>query len=65
MSEQTDSLILLLKPFGITSEEIKIYLNLLEENTLSALSISRNLHISRTKVYRLLDKLIEKQLVIQ
>lgn len=65
MSEQTDNLILLLKPFGLTNEESKIYLNLLEENTLSALSISRNLHISRTKVYRLLDKLIKKQLVLQ
>ncbi|MEI8067953.1 MAG: helix-turn-helix domain-containing protein [Candidatus Shapirobacteria bacterium] len=65
MSDQTDKLIILLKPFGLTDEESKIYLNLLENNTLGALSISRNLHIGRTKVYRILDKLIEKQLVTQ
>lgn len=65
MSEQTDKIILLLKPFGLSSEEAEIYLKLLENNELSALEISRDLHIGRTKVYRILDKLIEKQLVIQ
>jgi len=65
MSEQTDKLIPLLKPFGLSTEEIEIYLNLLENNTSSALTISRNLHLGRTKVYRILDKLIEKELVVQ
>lgn len=65
MSDQTDKLIFLLKPFGLIEEDSKIYLNLLENNTSSALSISRNLHIGRTKVYRILDKLIDKQLVTQ
>lgn len=65
MSEQTDKLIPLLKPFGLSTEEIEIYLNLLENNTSSALTISRNLHLGRTKVYRILDKLIEKDLVAQ
>ena len=65
MSEQTDNLIFLLKPYGLTSEESIIYLSLLESNTSSALSISRRIHLSRTKVYRLLDKLIQKQLVTQ
>jgi len=65
MSEQTDKLIPLLKPFGLSTEEIEIYLNLLENNTSSALTISRNLHLGRTKVYRILDKLIEKDLVVQ
>ncbi len=65
MSDQTDKLSLLLKPFGLDTEESKIYLNLLENNTSSALTISRNLHLGRTKVYRILDKLIDKQLVIQ
>jgi sugar-specific transcriptional regulator TrmB len=65
MSEQTDKIILLLKPFGLSSQESEIYLKLLENNELSALEISRDLHIGRTKVYRILDKLISKQLVIQ
>jgi sugar-specific transcriptional regulator TrmB len=65
MSEQTDNLVFLLEPYGLTSEESLIYLSLLENNTSSALTISRNISISRTKVYRILDKLIEKQLVVQ
>lgn len=65
MSDQTDNILFLLKPFGLNNEEAKIYLNLLQNNELSALSISRNLHIGRTKVYRILDRLIEKQLVVQ
>lgn len=65
MSTQTDNLLALLEPFGLTQEESKIYLELLEKNTSTALSLSRSLHISRTKVYRILDKLIEKELVIQ
>jgi len=65
MSNQTDNLNFLLKPYGLTNEESSIYLNLLENNTSSALTISRNLHLGRTKVYRILDKLIEKELVVQ
>lgn len=65
MSDQTDNVVNILKPFGLSKEESIIYLYLLENNISSALSISRRVHIARTKVYRLLDKLIEKQLVIQ
>lgn len=65
MSGQTDKIVLLLKPFGLDDNEAEIYLNLLENNDLTALEISRDLHIGRTKVYRILDKLIEKQLVVQ
>lgn len=65
MSEQTDNLNFLLKPFGLTSEESNIYLNLLENSTSSALKISRQINMARTKVYRILDKLIGKQLVVQ
>ena len=65
MSEQTDNLIFLLKPYGLNIEESNIYLNLLESGTSSALKISRQINIARTKVYRILDKLIEKQLVVQ
>lgn len=65
MSEQTDNLNFLLKPYGLTSEESSIYLNLLESGTSSALKISRHTNMARTKVYRVLDKLIQKQLVVQ
>jgi len=65
MSDQTDNLIALLTPFSLSEAESIIYLELLEKNKSTALSLSRNLHIGRTKVYRILDKLIEKELVIQ
>lgn len=65
MSDQTDNLNQLIMPFGLTSEEAAIYLHIAQKGFLSALTISRNLHIGRTKVYRILDKLIDKQLVEQ
>lgn len=65
MSIQTDNLLGILEPFGLSQEESKIYLELLEKKISTALSLSRSLHIGRTKVYRILDKLIEKELVVQ
>lgn len=65
MSEQTDNIVALIKSFGLSTEEANIYLDLLEKGSSTALKLSRDLHIGRTKVYRLLDKLIDKQLVIQ
>lgn len=65
MSDQTDNLSITLQSFGLNADESSIYLYLLEKTVATALNISRNLHIGRTKVYRLLDKLIEKKLVIQ
>ena len=65
MSDQTDNLLGVLEPFGLTQEESRIYLELLEKKVETALKLSRNLHIGRTKVYRILDKLIEKELVVQ
>ncbi|OGK12098.1 hypothetical protein A3C98_04050 [Candidatus Roizmanbacteria bacterium RIFCSPHIGHO2_02_FULL_37_15] len=65
MSIQTDNLPGLLEPFGLSQEEARIYLYLVEKRITTALSVSRHLHLGRTKVYRLLDKLIEKQLAVQ
>lgn len=65
MSDQTDNLLELLEPFGLSLEEAIIYLELLEKRVETALGISRNLEMGRTKVYRILDKLIEKELVVQ
>jgi len=60
MSDQTDILTRTLARFGLTGEESRIYLHLLEKGPSSALKISREIHMARTKVYRLLDK-IERQ----
>ena len=65
MSGQTDNLFGLLEPFGLDQEEAKIYLELLEKKVATALGLSRSLSIGRTKVYRILDRLMEKELVVQ
>jgi predicted DNA-binding transcriptional regulator len=64
MSDRTDTLTSLLKPFGLSEEEARIYLVLLERGVMGALEISRKLRMGRTKVYRLLDKLLSKGLVL-
>ncbi len=63
MSTQTDNIQQLLLNFGITAEEITIYLALLEKSPQSALELSKQLNMGRTKVYRLLEDLGEKGLV--
>jgi sugar-specific transcriptional regulator TrmB len=65
MSDRTDNISSLLKPFGLTEEEARIYLVLLEKGTLTALEMSRFLRMGRTKVYRMLDKLKAKGVVSQ
>jgi len=63
MSVQSDNPLNLIKPFGLSSDEGRVYLDLISNGFSSALLITRRLHIGRTKVYRLLDKLKAKQLV--
>lgn len=63
MSDQTDNLINLVKPYGLSDEEVKVYLYLLAHGYLGALELSRQLHLGRTKVYRLFDLLQTKGLV--
>lgn len=63
MSTQTDNLLTLVKPYGLSAEESRIYLHLLKQGVLTALELSRQLHMGRTKVYRILDDLKQKQLV--
>lgn len=65
MSDQTDKYIKSLEAYGLTPDEAIIYLDLIENGALSALQISRNVSLGRTKVYRILDKLIEKELVLR
>lgn len=65
MSDRSDILSKALQSFGIQPEESIIYLHLLQNSAQSALMISRELHMARTRVYRLLDKLMAKSLVTQ
>ncbi|OGH12636.1 MAG: hypothetical protein A2776_00885 [Candidatus Levybacteria bacterium RIFCSPHIGHO2_01_FULL_40_10] len=65
MSDQPDNLTHLIEPYGLSQEEAKIYLVLIQKGFLSALSISREIRMGRTKVYRILDKLIAKRLAEQ
>ncbi len=62
MSDQPDNLTALLEPYGLREEEAKIYLILVQNGFMTALTISRTLRMGRTKVYRILDKLIAKGL---
>lgn len=64
MSETVDTTNLL-KPFGLSEEEARVYLHLLAKGVKSALELSRELKMARTNVYRYLEKLIEKGLVQQ
>ncbi|KKT72906.1 MAG: Transcriptional regulator, TrmB [Microgenomates group bacterium GW2011_GWA2_44_7] len=65
MFSRSDNLLSLLQPFGLTEEESAVYLCLIENGTKSALEISRGLKMGRTKVYRLVNQLIQKGLVTQ
>lgn len=64
MSEQSDRLLSLLLPYGLNPDEARLYLYLWENGSNSALKISRDLKLARTKVYRILDKLMNLGLVM-
>ena len=69
MSKKTDTfstkIIDQLLAYGLDEEAAKIYLFLLEHGEKSALQISRDLSLARTKVYRILDNLYDKKLVLR
>ena len=50
--------------YGLEIDDAKVYLNLLENSESSALEISRGVGMARTRVYRILDKLVQKRLVV-
>lgn len=64
MSEKIDTSLKLLNTFGLTDEEGRVYLDIVRNASATALSLSRTLHISRTKVYRIVDSLIARGLVV-
>ena len=65
MSEELDNIENQLRQFGLSSIEVTLYLQLLEKGKDTPLELSRKLKIARTKIYRTLEKLIEKGLVIE
>lgn len=64
MSEKIDTTIATLAQFGIGEIESKIYLEILSGRGDTALKISRSIKLARTKVYRILDTLLAKKLII-
>lgn len=69
MSKKTDSLhqsiLLNLQAHGLDEESAQAYIFLLENGEKSALVLSRSLAIPRTRMYRILDNLYEKKLVVR
>lgn len=54
-----------LNKLGLTPDEASVYLELLERGEGTPLSISRITGINRTKVYRLIEQMVESGLVVQ
>jgi len=54
-----------LQQFGLTSQESRVYLNLLQHSPQTVLSLSRQLPINRTTLYRLLQHLNQLGLVTE
>lgn len=63
MSESFDKLYTLLKPFGLKKDHVRTYLYLLGVGEVSVLRISKDLGITRSRVYLLLEKLNDFGLV--
>jgi len=65
MSETADNLSKMLLLFGLAKEVSQVYLFISKNGPSTALKISKQLNIGRTKVYRILDTLIAKGFVNQ
>lgn len=65
MSDSPDNLEKQLQQFGLSESEVKIYLHLLKKGKGTALALSKDLKIARTKVYRIIEKLMTKGLVLE
>jgi len=68
MSEKTDNLSALnlmnqMTGFGLNKDEVHVYFKLIEKGISNPLELSRELKISRTRIYALLEKLIKKGFV--
>jgi sugar-specific transcriptional regulator TrmB len=63
MSEQTDTILPFLSHLGLSLEEGRIYLYLRDKGGATALQIAKDVHLGRTRVYRILDSLKQHNLV--
>ncbi len=64
MMNNKDSVLINLRHLGLSADEAKVYLALLDE-PLSHLAIARKTGINRTKVYRVADSLVARGLISQ
>lgn len=65
MSKKTDSVGKTLELLGLNEGEVTVYLCLLEKRQSTALKLSKELGVARTKVYRILDSLYKKGFIDQ
>lgn len=63
MSTEENKIKNFLKGLGLSSEEAEIYLSLVRHGVSTTLEVSRMTNISRTQVYRLLEKMKEKGVI--
>lgn len=64
MLNNTNNIVLTLKRLGLTPDEAKVYIVLLEK-PMSHLEIARRSGVNRTKVYRIADNLIKRGLIAE
>ncbi len=64
MLNNKNTILVNLHRLGLTADECKVYLALLEES-MSHLEVSRKTGVNRTKVYRLADNLIKRGLLTE
>ncbi|MDQ6985935.1 MAG: helix-turn-helix domain-containing protein [Candidatus Dojkabacteria bacterium] len=65
MSGEADNLKTQLSQFDLSEGEVKVYLHLQTSGKSTPLEMSKKLKLSRTKVYRVIEKLLNKGLIIE
>lgn len=63
VSKKSDNSILHLQTLGFSDDEIEVYLYLLEQGTKTPLQVSRALKLPRTRVYRITESLMSKDVI--
>lgn len=63
MSGRIDELIAMMAKYGVEEEESRVYLDLVRKGQRTVLQLSRDLGFGRTKIYRILRDLKDKDLV--
>lgn len=65
LSKESDTLINSFLSLGLTKEEIDIFLYINKNGSSTPLNISKYFSINRTRVYRIMDKLVSLKLLVQ